>query len=184
MQQSSEAGLNPWLTSYIAQYRDKKSRYEIDKFLIESGYNPAEIELAWNPPDNPPINPIRKTKKNGWSFVGGIIGCVFGLLGILSPGLDLIGSGIDDTFAAKRVFIGICLLIISLLGIAAGFYQLIRNSRISGYIELIPGVIGIALCVYISVALSVFDPALWITSGFFFCGGIITLNNRKTRKQD
>lgn len=184
MQHSSEAGLNPWLTSYIAQYRDKKSRYEIDKFLIESGYNPAEIELAWNPPDNTPINPIPKTKKNGWSFVGGIIGCVFGLLGILYPRLDLIGSGVDDTLAAKSVFVGISLLIISLLGIAAGFYQFKKNSRISGYIELVPGIIGVALCVYNLVALSLIDTTLWLTSGFFFCGGIITLNNRKTRKQD
>ena len=168
MQHSSEAGLNPWLTSYIAQYRDKKSRYEIDKFLIESGYNPAEIELAWNPPDNTPINPIPKTKKNGWSFVGGIIGCIFYFLDIVSWIYATWGKGIDDTLAAKRNFVGMSLLIISLLGIAAGSYQFKRNSTISGYIQLIPGIIGIALCVYIAVALSLFNSALWVISGFFF----------------
>lgn len=39
--------VNPWLVSYIEQHRNNQSRYEIDKYLIETGYNPAEIEQAW-----------------------------------------------------------------------------------------------------------------------------------------
>jgi hypothetical protein len=43
----SHLSLNPWLTSYILQYAAVKSRYEIDKYLIEAGCEPTEIELAW-----------------------------------------------------------------------------------------------------------------------------------------
>jgi hypothetical protein len=39
--------LNPWLTSYISQNAKNKSRFEIDKYLIQAGYDPTEIELAW-----------------------------------------------------------------------------------------------------------------------------------------
>lgn len=46
MQQSSQS-LNPWLISYIEQQRNKQSRYEIDKYLIAAGYDPAEIEFVW-----------------------------------------------------------------------------------------------------------------------------------------
>jgi hypothetical protein len=39
--------LNPWLVSYLVQHHPTKSRYEIDKYLIEAGYSPKEIEIAW-----------------------------------------------------------------------------------------------------------------------------------------
>jgi hypothetical protein len=39
--------VNPWLISYITQQRQSQSRYEIDSYLLEVGYDPVEIELAW-----------------------------------------------------------------------------------------------------------------------------------------
>jgi hypothetical protein len=39
--------LNPWIMSYINEQRHKQSRYEIDKFLLDAGCNPVDIELAW-----------------------------------------------------------------------------------------------------------------------------------------
>lgn len=46
MQQASQS-LNPWLLSYVEQHRNKQSRYQIDKYLIDAGYDVSEIELAW-----------------------------------------------------------------------------------------------------------------------------------------
>jgi hypothetical protein len=43
----SQSPLNPWLVSYIKQHHNQKSRYEIDSYLIQAGYNPAEIEVVW-----------------------------------------------------------------------------------------------------------------------------------------
>jgi hypothetical protein len=43
----SQQAPNQWLISYIEQYKDKKSRYEIDRYLIEAGYNGSEIETGW-----------------------------------------------------------------------------------------------------------------------------------------
>lgn len=45
--QQSQKTLNPWLVSYITQNRASKNRYEIDKYLIEAGYEPAQIEATW-----------------------------------------------------------------------------------------------------------------------------------------
>lgn len=39
--------VNPWLLSYIVQYQHSRSRYEIDRTLLLSGYPAAEIEAAW-----------------------------------------------------------------------------------------------------------------------------------------
>jgi hypothetical protein len=64
MQQSSQS-LNPWLLSYIEQQRSKQSRYKIDKYLLDSGCDPAEIELVWQFFEAPP--PIKTAsffKKN------------------------------------------------------------------------------------------------------------------------
>lgn len=47
MQSLPKPRINPWLASYVDQHQGKQTRYEIDKYLIEAGYNPAEIELAW-----------------------------------------------------------------------------------------------------------------------------------------
>lgn len=47
MQNNSQQNLNPWLLSYVTQQHQKQSRYEIDKYLIEAGYSPGEIELVW-----------------------------------------------------------------------------------------------------------------------------------------
>lgn len=43
----SPQSLNPWLVSYITQHHKRQNRYEIDRYLIESGYNPLEIEAVW-----------------------------------------------------------------------------------------------------------------------------------------
>ena len=58
MSQPSQS-LNPWLISYIEQQRAKQSRYQIDKYLIELGNDPAEIELVWQSFEPPP--PIKTT---------------------------------------------------------------------------------------------------------------------------
>src|SRR5690242_11808550 len=39
--------INPWLNSYIEQHYLSKSRYDIDRYLINAGYDPKEIEEAW-----------------------------------------------------------------------------------------------------------------------------------------
>ncbi len=44
-----------WLVDYINQHRQKQSRYEIDKLLLAEGHNPADIELAWQNIEHPPI---------------------------------------------------------------------------------------------------------------------------------
>lgn len=41
------ATFNSWLVSYITHYRRSKSRYEIDKFLLDLGYSPSEIGRTW-----------------------------------------------------------------------------------------------------------------------------------------
>ncbi len=54
----SQPSINPWLKNYISQDQSSKSRYEIDRFLIEAGYEPNQIEKAWelllNPTDTHP----------------------------------------------------------------------------------------------------------------------------------
>ncbi len=42
-----EKDLNPWIFSYIRHHHNAHSRYEIDRYLIETGANPAEIEEVW-----------------------------------------------------------------------------------------------------------------------------------------
>jgi len=39
--------LNRWLLGYILQYQQSRTRYEIDRFLLDSGYPATEIEAAW-----------------------------------------------------------------------------------------------------------------------------------------
>jgi hypothetical protein len=38
---------NPWLISYLSENQRLKSRYELDKYLLEAGHTPQDIELAW-----------------------------------------------------------------------------------------------------------------------------------------
>lgn len=47
MQQQSAETVNFWLIDYIKQNSQTKSRYEIDSFLLESGYDASAIEMAW-----------------------------------------------------------------------------------------------------------------------------------------
>src|SRR4051812_34210809 len=46
MQQASQSS-NFWLEDYIKQNYQKKSRYVIDKHLIDAGFSGSEIEAAW-----------------------------------------------------------------------------------------------------------------------------------------
>lgn len=46
MQQASQSS-NFWLEDYIKQNYQKKSRYDIDKYLLEAGFDGAEIEAVW-----------------------------------------------------------------------------------------------------------------------------------------
>lgn len=45
--QQTPSSLNPWLLSYVLQRHKSRSRYEIDRYLIEAGYNPTQIEVTW-----------------------------------------------------------------------------------------------------------------------------------------
>jgi hypothetical protein len=45
--QQAEATLNPWLFSYIRQHQNQQTRFEIDRYLLNEGANPVEIEAVW-----------------------------------------------------------------------------------------------------------------------------------------
>ena len=79
--QPSQQALNPWLVSYIQQNHSTKSRYEIDRYLIETGHNPAEIEAVWK---YLPLQVVKQSPSNdlcpvkSWEII-----CCFILLGLL-----------------------------------------------------------------------------------------------------
>src|SRR5689334_9063449 len=51
--------------SYIKQHQASQTRYQIDKYLIEAGYNPAEIELVWQTINQKGYNSDKdKSKRN------------------------------------------------------------------------------------------------------------------------
>jgi hypothetical protein len=45
--QEPQPPLDHWLVSYILHKRRNQSRFEIDQYLINLHYNPAQIETAW-----------------------------------------------------------------------------------------------------------------------------------------
>lgn len=45
--QEPQPPLDHWLVSYILHKRRNQSRFEIDQYLINLHYNPAQIEAAW-----------------------------------------------------------------------------------------------------------------------------------------
>ena len=43
----SEKGSNAWLKIYVRYYRHLRTRYEIDRYLLEAGCDPVALEAAW-----------------------------------------------------------------------------------------------------------------------------------------
>jgi hypothetical protein len=44
---------NLYLLNYLEDQHSKRSRYDIDRDLLEVGYSPGELDLAWNNLKNP-----------------------------------------------------------------------------------------------------------------------------------
>lgn len=42
-----EEQLDPWIRSYIAVHYPRQTRYEIDRYLIDVGYDPKAIDAVW-----------------------------------------------------------------------------------------------------------------------------------------
>src|SRR5690349_16573887 len=89
--------LKPWLLSYIEQRRAKQSRYQIDKYLIALGNDPAEIELVWQSFEPPP--PIKTTPffQKNWKEILLVI-LVFLVVFVVSPLLKTYFPSFDQDF--------------------------------------------------------------------------------------
>ncbi len=88
--QEIKNSFNPRLVNYIQQHYGKNSRYEIDRYLLEAGHNPAEIEAVWEALALEDIAPAKA--KAGRKYFNqqfflmlalalGIVGLLFVLLG-------------------------------------------------------------------------------------------------------
>src|SRR5690348_8008923 len=117
MQQSSQS-LNPWLVSYIRQHKNTQTRYDIDKYLINAGYNPTEIEEVWQHLSKNPLKPVVEKKLNGWGITGSIAGGVIGfILGM--PRIDIFDTGLDHKYAEMLFKVGGITLVLSIIEFVA-----------------------------------------------------------------
>lgn len=58
--------LNPWLVSYISQHHKTQTRYEIDRYLLETGYEASKIEAAWQSFETASVVELPKPQKLVW----------------------------------------------------------------------------------------------------------------------
>jgi WD40 repeat protein len=78
---------NPWLVEHIRSNYHQLSRYDIDLFLINCGYDPKEIEAAWQEVLYPP----RQTSRPALSFKMPKAPNLFSLLMLFSLGAIVFG---------------------------------------------------------------------------------------------
>jgi hypothetical protein len=53
-----------FITAYIARNRDRKSRYDIDKTLLERGYSPEILDIIWRNIEVPTVKSRKKTQRS------------------------------------------------------------------------------------------------------------------------
>lgn len=85
--------VNSNIVNYIATNQNLQSRYEIDKYLIQAGYDPKEIDFAWLFVEQPRLaNKIIKSANKDKqendtliiiAFTSGLAFFLFGLLALV-----------------------------------------------------------------------------------------------------
>lgn len=67
---------NPWLLDYIHKNRATKSRYDIDLYLLQRGYDPNEIAAAWHLLDTMPQAKSSNDLWKVWVAIAVVLVCI------------------------------------------------------------------------------------------------------------
>jgi uncharacterized membrane protein len=148
--QQSEQKPNYWLSGYIKQHLKEKSRFEIDLYLIQTGYQPEEIEVAWQLVKSNQSNSSSYSPDYSWGVqdkretarllgivagVAGIIVAIFTFLGAFQTGYDSTGQLSLSEKPPAMDWGSYGLIILSLLQIAGAWFAT-KQPELSAKIQL------------------------------------------------
>lgn len=67
---------NPWLLDYIHKNRFQQSRYDIDLYLLQRGYDPNEIAAAWHLLETMPQSRPSAQLWKVWATIAVVLICI------------------------------------------------------------------------------------------------------------